>query len=120
MKETKVDKMEQVQADGKDGTRGITGKELAKKGRRKKANNGKRDRTMSLHDIEELDDDFGARSDHDLSLARLLGIVDALERVAQHTGANHGDGKFVGRGKLKQNPEWEDSQATTLGENVGN
>jgi hypothetical protein len=63
---------------------------------------------MSLHDIQELDDDLGARPDHDLSLARLLGIVDALERVAQHTGANHCDGRFVGKGaSFKQSLVWE-------------
>ncbi len=38
---------------------------------------------MSLHDSQELDDDLGARSDEDLSLARLLGIVDGVEGVVK-------------------------------------
>jgi hypothetical protein len=45
-----------------------------------------------LHDTEELDDDFGAWSDHDLTLASLLGIVHALERVIEDGGSDH----FVG------------------------
>ena len=32
--------------------------------------------TVLLHDTEELDDDLGARSNQDLSLSSLLGVVD--------------------------------------------
>jgi len=42
-----------------------------------------------LHDAEELDDDLGARADHDLPLAGLLGVVDVLERIVEDRGANH-------------------------------
>ena len=44
---------------------------------------------MLLHDLEEPDDDLGARSDQDLSLAGLLGIVDALERIVEDRGSDH-------------------------------
>jgi hypothetical protein len=33
---------------------------------------------MSLHDGQELDDDFGARPDEDLTLAAALGVDDAV------------------------------------------
>jgi hypothetical protein len=39
--------------------------------------------TVLLHDAEELDDDFRRRSDEDLSLARLLGVVDGIERIVE-------------------------------------
>ena len=39
--------------------------------------------TMTLHDTEELDDDLGARSDHDLALSGLLGIVDRVKSVGE-------------------------------------
>lgn len=44
---------------------------------------------MALHDLEELDDDLGAGSNHDLALAGLLGIVDAVERIVEDRGADH-------------------------------
>jgi len=40
--------------------------------------------TMLLHDTEEFDNDLGARSDHDLSLSSLLGIVDALQAIVEN------------------------------------
>lgn len=46
-------------------------------------------RTVALHDLEELDDDLGARSDQDLTLAGLLGIVDGVEGVVENGSANH-------------------------------
>jgi hypothetical protein len=49
-------------------------------------------RTMFLHDREEFDDDLGAGSDHDLTLAGLFGIVDALESVVEDGGLDHGGG----------------------------
>ena len=45
--------------------------------------------TVTLHDLEELDDDLGARSDQDLTLAGLLGIVDGVEGVVENGGADH-------------------------------
>ncbi len=47
--------------------------------------------TVFLHDAQELDNDLGARSDQDLSLAGLFGVVDAVERIVEHAGANHLD-----------------------------
>lgn len=44
---------------------------------------------MLLHDREKLDDDLRARSDQDLSLSGLLGVVHAVERIVQDTRANH-------------------------------
>ena len=48
-------------------------------------------RTVLLHDRQELDDDLGAGSDHDLALAGLLGVVDALESIVENRGADHFD-----------------------------
>jgi hypothetical protein len=48
--------------------------------------------TVLLHDREELDDDLGGRSDQDLALAGLLGVVDGVERIVEDGGLNH----FVG------------------------
>lgn len=44
---------------------------------------------MLLHDLQELDNDFGARSDQCLTLASLLGIVDGLETVVEHRSLSH-------------------------------
>lgn len=49
-------------------------------------------RTVFLHDAEELDDDFGAGSDQALTLAGLLGVVDALEGVIEDRGSDHDGG----------------------------
>jgi hypothetical protein len=46
-------------------------------------------RTVALHDLEELDNDLGAGSDHDLALAGLLGVVDAVEGIVENGGADH-------------------------------
>ena len=51
--------------------------------------------TMALHDAEELDDDLGGRSDQDLALAGLLGVVDALESIVENGSADHLDGVVV-------------------------
>jgi hypothetical protein len=37
-----------------------------------------------LHDTEELDDNLGGRTDQDLSLSRLLGVVDGIERIVEN------------------------------------
>ena len=44
---------------------------------------------MPLHDLEELDNDLGARADEDLPLAALLSVVDGLQAVAEDADANH-------------------------------
>jgi hypothetical protein len=49
-------------------------------------------RTVLLHDRQELDDNLGAGSDHDLALASLLGVVDGLERIVEHGCLDHFSG----------------------------
>lgn len=44
---------------------------------------------MALHDLEELDNDLGRRSDQDLALASLLGVVDGVERIVEDGSADH-------------------------------
>lgn len=44
---------------------------------------------MLLHDAQEFDDDLGARSDEDLTLAGLFGIVDALESIVEDGSLDH-------------------------------
>jgi hypothetical protein len=45
--------------------------------------------TMLLHDAQELDDHFRARSDHHLALPSFLGVVDAFQRVIEDGGFDH-------------------------------
>jgi hypothetical protein len=45
-----------------------------------------------LHDAEELDNDLGARSDQDLALTGLLGVVDGVERIVEDGSLDHFDG----------------------------
>jgi hypothetical protein len=54
-------------------------------------NNKKRQgrHTVTLHDLEELNDDLGARSDHDLALAGLLTVVDGVEGIVEDGSKNH-------------------------------
>ena len=47
---------------------------------------------MLLHDSKELDNDLGGRTDHDLALASLLGIVDGVERIVENGSLDHFDG----------------------------
>jgi hypothetical protein len=42
------------------------------------------DVSVLLHDREELDDDLGRRSNQDLALSRLLGVVDGIERIVEN------------------------------------
>lgn len=55
--------------------------------------------TVALHDLEELDDDLGGWSDHDLALAGLLGVVDGIERIVEDGSLDHVGGcmRFSGR-----------------------
>lgn len=50
---------------------------------------------MLLHDVQELDDDLGRRTDHHLTATRLLGVVHGVERIVKDGGANHFDGVFI-------------------------
>lgn len=53
-------------------------------------------RTVLLHDVQEADDDLGGRTDQDLALAGLLGVVDGVKRIVQDGGL-HFDGCVVRR-----------------------
>ena len=53
---------------------------------------------MLLHHLKELDDDLGAGPDEDLALARLLGVVDGIERIVEDGSLDHVvGGRFSGR-----------------------
>lgn len=58
---------------------------------------------MLLHDLEELDDDLGGRTDQDLALASLLGVVDGVERIVEDGSLDHFGGilRFSGRGDVR-------------------
>lgn len=59
---------------------------------------------MTLHDGQELDNDLGGGTDHDLALAGLLGVVDGVERIVEDGGLDHFDGlsKILnGEGRLR-------------------
>jgi hypothetical protein len=43
-----------------------------------------------LHDVQETDDDLGGRTDQDLALASLLGVVDGVKRIVKN-GSLHLD-----------------------------
>lgn len=49
---------------------------------------------MLLHDVQELDNDLGRRTDHNLTATRLLGIVHGVERIVEDGSADHFDGVF--------------------------
>ena len=59
-------------------------------------------RTVLLHDGQELDDDLGGRADENLALARLLGVVDGIERIVEDGGLDH----FVGLWKRFSMARW--------------
>lgn len=71
----------------------MTGYEKAKKKQKlkTKANVRKfnRPRTVLLHDRQELDDDLGGRTDEDLALASLLGVVHGVKRIVKDGGLDH-------------------------------
>jgi hypothetical protein len=50
-----------------------------------------RRRTVLLHDVQEADDDLGGRTDQDLALAGLLGVVDGVKRIVQDGGLHLGE-----------------------------
>ncbi len=49
---------------------------------------------MSLHDAQKLDDDLGAWSDENLTLARLLCVVDGIECIVEDACFDHCDGRM--------------------------
>ena len=44
---------------------------------------------MLLHDRKELDDDLGRRTDQDLTLAALLGVVDGVKGIVEDGSLDH-------------------------------
>jgi len=58
-----------------------------------------------LHDRQEFDDDLGAGSNHDLTLAGLLGIVDALEGIVKDGGSDHLGGIEGSRFSSRENED---------------
>lgn len=54
----------------------------------------KRQRTVLLHDVQELDNDLRRGTDQDLTATHLLGVVDGVERIVENGGADHFDGLF--------------------------
>ena len=54
--------------------------------------------TVLLHNLQELDDNLGARADHDLALAGLLGVVDGVERIVEDGCLDHVGGIEDSRG----------------------
>ena len=45
--------------------------------------------TMLLNDLQELDDDLRGRSNDDLSLTGLLGVVDSVQGISQNRCSSH-------------------------------
>jgi hypothetical protein len=45
--------------------------------------------TVLLHDRKELDDDLGRRTDQDLTLAALLGVVDGVKGIVEDGSLDH-------------------------------
>lgn len=45
--------------------------------------------TVLLHDREELDNDLGRRTDQDLALAALLGVVDGVKGIVEDGSLDH-------------------------------
>lgn len=50
---------------------------------------GRGQRTVALHDLQELDNDLGRGPDQGLALAGLLGVVDGVESIVENGGADH-------------------------------
>ena len=59
---------------------------------------------MLLHDRQELDDDLGGRTDQNLALASLLGVVDGVKRIVEDGSLDHFDGwrRFSVRGEERR------------------
>ena len=58
------------------------------------------ERTVPLHDLQELNNHLAARADEHLALAALLGVVDGVERIVEDGCLDHVDGgvRFSRRG----------------------
>lgn len=67
------------------------------KTRQKDNRNFQTSRTVLLHDSKELDDDLGGRTDEDLALAGLLGVVHGVKRIVEDGGLDHFGGLVESR-----------------------
>jgi hypothetical protein len=45
--------------------------------------------TVLLHNREELDNDLGGRTDKNLTLATLFGVVDVVQSIVEDRDADH-------------------------------
>lgn len=50
---------------------------------------------MFLHDTQEFDNDFRARTNKDLALAGFLSVVDSVERVIKYARLDHICGEIL-------------------------
>jgi hypothetical protein len=50
---------------------------------------------VSLHDLQEFHNDLRARSNEDLPLAALLGIVDGVQRIVEDGRFDHVGGEEI-------------------------
>ena len=57
------------------------------------------ERTVSLHNAQELDNNLGAWVYEDLAFAGFFSVIDGIERIIQNAGLNHNCGIVAG-GKL--------------------
>jgi len=48
------------------------------------------DVSVTLHDAEEFDDDFGGGTDEDLAFPATLGVDDVVQAVVEYRYADHG------------------------------
>ena len=52
--------------------------------------------TVSLHDLQELDDNLGGRSDQNLTLTGLFSVVNSVQGISQNRGSSHCACLFLG------------------------
>jgi hypothetical protein len=58
--------------------------------------------TVLLHDLQELDDNLGGWSDQDLTLSTLLSVGNSLEDIGEHRHLGHLQGKRADQKQIKQ------------------
>lgn len=72
---------------------------------------------MLLHDLQELDDNLGRRSNQNLSLTGLFSVVDSVQGVSQNRGSSHNSEQLVKRAQSNKTEssmsvlEWKESWA---------
>jgi hypothetical protein len=50
---------------------------------------------VPLHDLEELDNDLGARANEDLPLSTLLSVVDGLQAISEDANTDHSNNRKI-------------------------